>query len=181
VNGSLFFGRQRLAWLLLAVIVTFACSGSGHTFRERESAGGATQKAGNGGIAARGGNNTGEGGNFGGSGGPLLPEGGQPDPVSTPSCKPGTRRCSGDTREECDANSNWIRLPEAEQCGPATPACTGDGLCSAYRLVGAVETLLAASPPRSPRSSDYVLLQQTFLDGFKQCSSDYCVSGGIRP
>lgn len=108
-------------------------------------------------------------------GGPPIGEGGAA-PVG---CKPGVRTCSGNVVVECQANE-WVPVPPAEQCAGATPACTGEGLCAAWRLrEGSL-----ASPgayPIEANGPNYVLVQQSLLSFPTTCGTKYCVTGGIRP
>src|SRR4051812_11979526 len=48
-------------------------------------------------------------------------------------CGPGTRRCSADTPQACKPNGTWA---DEDAC-PTGQACSGAGVCAAFRLVGA--------------------------------------------
>ncbi len=121
----------------------------------------------------------GSGGLTGLGGSPPMPVGGEGGVGPVP-CVSGTRACQGNIVVECDGSGEWIALPIADQCGGATPACSGAGTCAALRLrSGSIETFGVTDPP--PATSKYVLREQTLLTMPRVCSATYCVTGGIRP
>ena len=121
----------------------------------------------------------GSGGVTGLGGAPPMPAGGEGG-VGPELCVSGTRACQGNIVVECDGSGEWIALPIADQCGGATPACSGAGTCAALRLrSGSIETFGVTQSPAT--TSKYVLKEQTLLTMPRACSTTYCVTGGIRP
>jgi hypothetical protein len=103
--------------------------------------------------------------------------GGESIQVPTECEKLGALRCRGNVRQRCSPEGEWQPLPEAEQCGGAAPACTGDGVCAAYRQKsGGIDTFATY-----PSASNYVLRRQTLGMSSRTCGGDYCVRGGVRP
>ena len=86
----------------------------------------------------------------------------------------------GNTVEQCTEDGEWQALPAAEQCGAGTPACTGAGICAAYRLVDGTIDTFGIYPPEA-NGPTYILKRQTFIESRKICSATYCVTGGVRP
>jgi hypothetical protein len=137
-----------------------SAGGSGAT----AGAGGSGATAGSGGTSASGGT-TGSGGDGG-----------------APSCSEGQRRCGGDvgnTVEECRAGG-WAALPGSEQCGGNTPACTGNGVCAAYRL--ALSTMgSSGAQALAAGGAAYVLRRQMFSTSLRACNLSHCTTGDVRP
>lgn len=117
----------------------------------------------------------------GSAGAPISGVGGASGSPSTEptKCIVGAIRCNGNVREQSTATCEWSPLPAADQCSGDKPACTGAGLCAAYRLVqGTIDTFGAVT---GNTSSNYVLTHQTLLEYPTACNQSYCVTGGIQP
>lgn len=114
----------------------------------------------------------------GGSAGQPITVGGGGN-TAPAACAVGAIRCNGNVREQSTQTCDWVPLSPELQCTGATPACTGAGLCAAYRLVqGTIDTF---GPVTGSTSASYILTHQTLLEYPTACNQKYCVSGGIQP
>jgi len=89
-------------------------------------------------------------------------------------CTEGTRRCSGNTPQEC-AGSIW---QDQTPCGGSTPVCS-NGLCGTYRTTGGILSTVA-----SPVAADggIHLVSGGFELGARSCDeAGVCVTGGLVP
>lgn len=88
-------------------------------------------------------------------------------------CDEGTARCQGNSPQTCHA-AVWV---DGEQCGGATPACTGAGVCAAFVLKNAG---LEPFGPWNVENSDFALREQSLSAAPRLCSGQVCLTGGIR-
>lgn len=115
------------------------------------------------------------GGGAGVSAGANAGAGGESDQIPTQCEELGALRCRENDRERCTPEGEWQALPEAEQCGGATPACSGAGVCAAYLQRGGGIGTFATYPS----ASNYVLRRQTLSVSSRACGGAYCVRGGV--
>lgn len=88
------------------------------------------------------------------------------------SCGAGERRCSGDVPQGCE-DGEWV----SEDACPKGQACSGAGVCSAFRFVGGVDTFAQTAPVDG---TGLVLRNQTLRAGLRACAEKLCVTGDVR-
>jgi hypothetical protein len=94
-----------------------------------------------------------------------------------PTCKPGKRQCDGNQPQLCNDESEWENL---EECSGATKVCTGEGVCSAYRLVNSGIDSFGMRPEET---AGLILKEQTLAAAVRICGTKtpiICVTGGVR-
>ncbi len=91
-------------------------------------------------------------------------------------CQPGERRCDGDTPQACKTDA-WI--PEAP-CDSKTQACTGAGVCAAFRLLDAGIGTLGERPAEPVAGAKLILKSQTLSAVPRVCTAKLCITGDVR-
>jgi len=122
-------------------------------------------------VAGTGGSALGGGGNSGG-GDDAGPKGGD-TPALPGSCGAGERRCAGDVPQACQ-DGEWL----SEAGCPQGQACSGAGVCAAFRFVGGIDTFGQAPTPLE--GAGLVLKNQTLRSGLRACAEKLCVTGDVR-
>jgi hypothetical protein len=122
---------------------------------------------------------SGDGANEPGVGGasPSAGSGGTGGTAPVPDCKPGKMQCKGNQPQLCNDDEEW---EDAKPCTGATKVCTGEGICSAYRLVNAGIDSFGMRPAETP---GLILKEQTLSVAPRVCGTKepiICISGGIR-
>lgn len=168
-EGRLTLSNRGVA-LLLAAAATLACGGvsdvkTKHTEGTAGSSGaaGAPDTADTAGTAGTAGADATAGSSSGGTNADRV-------------CDPGERRCDGDTPEVCKADA-WI--PE-EPCDAATQACSGAGVCAAFRLVDAGIGTFGQRPAEPVAGAKLILKSQTLSAAPRACSTKLCITGDLR-
>ena len=178
--GFSFRGWAVVGAACASLLVSTACGSDREFSGARAGAGGDDDGAssGAGGSSPSAGNSAG-GGSVGG-GGAGSGDGGAINTLPKQCTDLGVLRCQDNVREQCTPAGEWQRLPDSEQCGGATPACSGNGVCAAFRQrAGGIDTF--AIYPSASNAASYVLRRQTLTKSSKTCGTDYCVGGGITP
>ena len=161
--------RSRTSWqrllgtgiaLLVAGAVAPACGGVNDVNTKHSAAG-----AGNTGTAGPAGK-TGTAGTAG-----LGAGGANTDGV----CQPGERRCDGNTPQACDSGA-WT----SEAACDSTEACTGAGVCAAFRLVGAGIGTFGERPAEPVAGAKLILKEQTLSAAPRTCAAKLCITGDLR-
>jgi hypothetical protein len=90
-------------------------------------------------------------------------------------CEDGARRCAGDTPQAC-AEGKW----KSEQACSANEACSGGGVCAAFRLVGAGIGTFGKRPAEPVGGGSLILKEQTLSAAPRVCSTKFCITGDVR-
>jgi len=106
-----------------------------------------------------------------GSGGITSNGGANTDGV----CDDGERRCDGEVPQACQSGK-WV--PEAA-C-KTSEACSGAGVCAAFRLVGAGIGSFAARPAEPVPGATLILKEQTLSAAPRVCNDQLCITGDLR-
>jgi hypothetical protein len=118
------------------------------------------------------GGDSGVGANNGASGGGASASGGA---GTDGACEAGSRRCAGDTPQTCQSDGSW----QAEAPCKADQACSGAGVCAAFRLVQAgINTF--AEQPAPAEGAPLVLKEQTLMAAPRACATNLCITGDLR-
>lgn len=91
-------------------------------------------------------------------------------------CAAGERGCNGDTPQVCQAGV-WIA--EAP-CDATTQACTGAGICAAFRLTDSGIGTFGARPAEPIAGAKLILKLQTLTAAPRVCNSELCITGDLR-
>ena len=90
-------------------------------------------------------------------------------------CEAGSRRCAGDTPLTCQSDGTW----NAQAACKVDQACSGAGVCAAFRLVQAgIGTF--GEQPAGPAGAVLVLKEQTLSAAPRACSTQFCITGDLR-
>ena len=90
-------------------------------------------------------------------------------------CEAGSRRCAGDTPQTCQADGRW----QAEATCKAAQACSGAGVCAAFRLVQAGISTFGEQPVPAA-GAPLILKEQTFSAAPRACANNLCITGDLR-
>jgi hypothetical protein len=145
--GVAMAGRASLWWALLSLVV--ACSGADRNFAGGSGSGGGGAGSESGGTAGT-----------SGSTGPMR-------------CMESMRRCDANTPQVCEAGK-WV---SEEPCAGATKACTGAGVCAAFRLT---QGGLDAFNQRPAEKPSLVLKQQSLSAAPRVCAAALCVTATVE-
>jgi len=91
-------------------------------------------------------------------------------------CEPGLRRCSADTPQACRSDGTWA---DEDAC-PVGQACSGSGVCAAFRLVGAGIGTFAERPANPVAGATLMLKEQTLSAAPRACTNELCITGDLR-
>ena len=128
-------------------------------------------------VAACGGVNDVQTGHTAGSGGDSG-SGGNPSNGGANTdgvCEDGERRCDGDVPQACQA-SKWT----PETACKVDEACSGAGVCAAFRLVGAGIGSFGERPAEPVAGASLILKEQSLSAAPRVCNDQLCITGDLR-
>lgn len=88
-------------------------------------------------------------------------------------CMESMRRCAADTPQVCQGGE-WV---SEEPCTGTTKACTGAGVCAAFRLT---QGGLDSFNQRPAEKASYVLKQQSLSAAPRVCTAALCVTATVE-
>jgi hypothetical protein len=90
-------------------------------------------------------------------------------------CEDGERRCDGDVPQACQAGV-WT----SETACAKNEACSGAGVCAAFRLLGAGIGTFGERPAEPVAGAALILKEQSLSAAPRVCNDKFCITGDVR-